>query len=162
MLAIRTMDRGAAFSTLRGIAGAASFPWGGKSFVGTGERGAGENRVHLLGRHRLFPFLTRVAPSQVDRAPCVVLDYDLPDNPWSIRQIHDEVREVEKGLWLGPAMWKGERGPALVLWFALDTREQARPIGGLRQETRIDAAARNSGRGSIACSRRAAAIIFTS
>lgn len=130
MLAIRNLDRGAAFARIRGLAGAAAFPWGGKSFTGAGENGAGENRVHLMGRHRLFPFLTKVAPSQIDRRPCVVLDYALSDNPWLIRQIHDEVREIEPGLWLGPAMWKAEKGPALVLWFALDTRVQARPIGG--------------------------------
>ena len=57
------------------------------------------------------------------------LDYDLADNPWAIRQIHDEVREVSPGLFLGPAMWKTEGAPAFVLWFALDTRDQARPIG---------------------------------
>jgi hypothetical protein len=129
MLAVRTLDEGAPAGAIRSLASAAFFPWGGKSFAGAGASGTGVNRVHLLGRHALFPFHTRLAPSVVDGAPCVMLDYDLPDNPLLIRKIHDEVREVTPGLWLGPAMWKGDGAPALVLWFALDTRVQALPVG---------------------------------
>ena len=129
MLAVRALDHGAPANLLRTIAGSKGFPWGGKSFQGSGARGAGFNRAHLFGRHQLFPFLTHVAPSAIDGSPCVVLDYDLPDNPSLIRAIHDEVREVSPGLYLGPAMWKTTTGPRLVLWFALDTRIQASPIG---------------------------------
>ena len=114
---------------LRRFSASKGFPWGGKSFAGSGDSGSGVNRVHLGGRHQLFPFLTRVAPSVVDGKPCVVLNYDLEDNPGFIRAIHDEVREVAPGLYLGPAMWKSASGPKLVLWFALDTRLQAAPIG---------------------------------
>lgn len=46
-----------------------------------------------------------------------------------IRKIHDEVREVSPGVFLGPAMWKSGQERTLVLWFALDTRDQAQPIG---------------------------------
>jgi hypothetical protein len=129
MLAVRTLDHGARGEILRRIAGSSSFPWGGKSFAGGGETGTGINRVHLFGRHQLFPFETSVRASAVDGAPCVVLDYDLPDNPRAIRAIHDEVREIVPGLFLGPAMWKTRGGPRLVLWFALDTRAQATPVG---------------------------------
>jgi len=129
MLSVRTLDHGLPGRVLRQIAGASGFPWGGKSFAGNGETGTGLNRVHLLGRHQLFPFLTSIRPSVLDGAPCVVLDYDLPDNPRLIRAIHDEVREIEPGLFLGPAMWKAAAGPKLVLWFALDTRVQAAAIG---------------------------------
>jgi hypothetical protein len=132
MLAVRGLDRGFVARALRSFSGSRSFPWGGKSFSGTGDAGAGVNRVHLGGRHQLFPFLTRVAPSVIDGAPCVALDYDLPDNPSFIRAIHDEVRDVGAGLYLGPAMWKSAAGPAFVLWFALDTRVQAPPIGTKR------------------------------
>jgi hypothetical protein len=132
MLAVRKLDRGTVGGTLRAFAGGAAFPWGGKSFASeSATTGSGINRVHLLGRHQLFPFHTRVAASAVDGRPTVVLDYDLPDNPWLIRQIHDEIREVSPGLFLGPAMWKTKGAPAFVLWFALDTRAQAKPIGSL-------------------------------
>ena len=129
MLSVRTLDHGVSGKLLRSLAGAGAFPWGGKTFHGQGERGTGVNRVHLFGRHQLFPFLTRIQPSAVDGAPCIALDYDLPDNPGVIRSIHDEVREVDAGLFLGPAMWKTQAGPRLVLWFALDTRVQAVPVG---------------------------------
>jgi hypothetical protein len=134
MLAVRHLDHGPVGAALRGLAGLASFPWGGKTFQGSGERGTGINRVHLGGRHALFPFRTFIRPSVVDGAPSVTLDYDLPDNPAFIRAIHDEVREIEPGLFLGPAMWKGQKGPTLVLWFALDTRVQAAPIGQTSSE----------------------------
>jgi len=132
MLAVRALDAGRAARALAGIARATWFPWGGKSFSGTGRAGRGINRVHLGGRHALFPFLTAVKPSVVDGAPCIALDYDLPDNPGFIRAIHDEVREVAPGLYLGPAMWKSADGHAFVLWFALDTRAQAEPLGTKR------------------------------
>lgn len=129
MLSVKSLDHGRRFRAIRGFARAGGFPWGGKSFSGRGATGTGINRVHLLGRHQLFPFHTRIQPSVIDGAPCVALDYDLPDNPALIRAIHDEVREVEPGLFLGPAMAKWASGPSFVLWFALDTRVQAKPIG---------------------------------
>jgi hypothetical protein len=133
MLAVRTLDRGVVGGAVRSLAAASFFPWGGKTFSGHGTGGTGVNRLHLFGRHQLFPFHTRVAESAVDGAPCIVLDYDLPDNPGVIRKIHDEVREVSPGLFLGPAMWKTAKGrPALVLWFALDTGVQSKPVGHAR------------------------------
>jgi hypothetical protein len=133
MLAVRTLDRGVAAGAIRSIARTSWFPWGGKTFAGRGASGAGVNRLHLFGRHHLFPFHTRSAASAIDGAPCIALDYDLPDNPGVIRKIHDEVREVSPGLFLGPAMWKRAKGrPALVLWFALDTRAQSKPVGHAR------------------------------
>lgn len=132
MLAVRALDHGLVARALRSISRAPIFPWGGKSFSGRGATGSGVNRVHLGGRHQLFPFHTRIQPSVLDGQPCLALDYDLPDNPALIRAIHDEVREVAPGLYLGPAMAKTASGPALVLWFALDTRVQARPVGHAR------------------------------
>ncbi len=120
MLAIRYADWGRVGEALRALAGSARFPWDGKSFQGhSATAGEGINRVHLLGRHRWFRFETRRAPSVMDGRPCVVLDYDLPENPGFIRKIHDEIREVAPGVMLGPAMWRGPAGPALVLWFGL-------------------------------------------
>ena len=138
MLAVVFAESRRAATALRRFAGASAFPWGGKSFrADTDTEGSGINRVHLFGRHKLFPFHTRNEASLIDGEPCVMLDYDLRDNPRVIRKIHDEVREVSAGLFLGPAMWKlsgPSSGPLgfdakLVLWFALDTNQQAAPIG---------------------------------
>ena len=96
------------------------FPWGGKSFQSySATTGRGINRVALLGEK--FPFDTRVEASAIDGKDCIFLDYDKPSNPWFIRAIRDELREVSPGLFLGPAMW-APRGktPRLVLWFAID------------------------------------------
>jgi hypothetical protein len=129
MLSVTHLDHGVAGAAIRALAGATLFPWGGKSFTGRGEFGSGINRIHFGGRHQLFPFLTRIQPSAIDGAPCIALDYDLRDNPALIRAVHDEVREIEPGLFLGPAMWKAARGPVFLLWFALDANNQVRPIG---------------------------------
>jgi hypothetical protein len=116
MLAVRGIERALA-SFSRGK----TFPWGGKSFKAeSAKSGTGINRVKLGGRHRLFPFETHIGASVLDERPCVVLDYDLRDNPGAIRAIHDEVREVGEGIFLGPACVKRSgRKPLVVLWFAL-------------------------------------------
>jgi hypothetical protein len=105
---------------------APSFVWEGKTFQAHSDtRGVGHNRVFVpraLGRQNLFPFETSFGPSAIDGRPTLILDYDLRVNPSYIRKIHDEIREVAPGLFLGPAMWKAARGKALVLWFALDSR----------------------------------------
>jgi hypothetical protein len=136
MLAVRGLDSGIGGALIRRFAGSAGFPWGGKTFEGRGKNGEGVNRVHLGGRHTLFPFKLSIGPSVVDGGSAVILDYDLPDNPWVIRQIHDEVREVAPGLLLGPAMWKTKDKPAHILWFALDLHDSAAPIGETHEARR--------------------------
>ena len=129
MLAVAGTGTGVVAGALRRFASARAFPWGGKSFAAsTDERGRGINRVHLGGRHLLFPFETDFAPSRIDDQPAIRLDYDLDDNPGLIRHIHDEIREVTPGLFLGPAMWRHGAEVTFVLWFALDTRVQATPV----------------------------------
>lgn len=129
MLAVRSLSGGILGGWLRAFAGSRSFVWDGKTFTSIDDRrGRGINRVSLpgvLGKQSLFPFETRVDASAVDGRRAIILDYDLPENPAYIRAIHDEIREVEPGLYLGPAMVKTGRGPVTVLWFALDTRCQS-------------------------------------
>ncbi len=116
---------------LRRWAASRSFVWEGKTFEAASDlRGSGHNRVNLpnvLGRQNLFPFATSFGPSAIDGKPTLVLDYDLDVNPGYIRHIHDEIREVSPGVFLGPAMWKRESSKLLVLWFALDANRRARP-----------------------------------
>lgn len=125
MLAVRGMP-GPIAARLRTFAGSRSFVWEGKTFAASSDtRGMGHNRVFVpraLGRQNLFPFATSFGPSAIDGKPTLVLDYDLDANPGYIRHIHDEIREVAPGLFLGPAMWKGATAKTLVLWFALDSR----------------------------------------
>lgn len=125
MLAVRGLPK-AIGGPLRRFAASRAFVWEGKTFAASSDtRGAGHNRVSIpraLGRQNLFPFETLFGPSAIDGKPTLILDYDLDVNPSYIRHIHDEVREVSPGLFLGPAMWKGDQGRSLVLWFALDSR----------------------------------------
>ncbi len=98
------------------------FPWRGKSFVAAGNdpnHGAGENRV-FTDRTRWFRFDTFVAPSRAGAFDAVQLDYDNPRNPFFIRAIKDEVRQLRPGLFLGQAYLKTKRRQILVLYFGLE------------------------------------------
>lgn len=125
MLAVRGIPPGFR-APLQRWAASPSFLWEGKTFQATSDtRGTGHNRVYVpsvFGRQNLFPFDTSFGPSAIDGKPTLILDYDLDVNPGYIRRIHDEIREVARGLFLGPAMWKGRKRKTLVLWFALDSR----------------------------------------
>jgi hypothetical protein len=115
---------------LRRWAESSSFVWEGKSFEASSDtQGMGFNRVNgasVLGRQNLFPFATSFGPSAIDGKPTLILDYDLAVNPGYIRHVHDEVREVSPGLFLGPAMWKSGPKKIMILWFALDATRAAR------------------------------------
>lgn len=125
MLAVRGLPEALA-KPLRRWAAARSFVWEGKTFQARSDaRGDGHNRVNVpnvLGRQNLFPFETSFGPSAIDGRPTLILDYDLRINPGYIRRIHDEIREVSPGLFLGPAMIKTETKKVLALWFGLDSR----------------------------------------
>lgn len=121
--AVGPLGQGLAHFALRQFSGSSIFPWAGKSFYTVGESsGMGINRVRLGTTVKLFAFSTRIGPSAIDGDPCVILDYDRPENPFFIRAIHDEIRCVAPGLWLGPAMVKTKSRPHLVLFFALHKR----------------------------------------
>jgi hypothetical protein len=118
MLAWPALDtHPAASAALRAFAGARSFPWRGKSFSADG----GINRV-FSDRIRLFPFRTFVGKSRAGDFDAVQLDYDLPENPFFIRRIKDEIREVERGVWLGQAYFATKQRDLLWLYFGLAVR----------------------------------------
>lgn len=125
MLAVRRLPGGIA-GAIRNWAASPSFVWEGKTFASASDtRGMGHNRVNLprvLGRQNLFPFATSFGASAIDGKPTLILDYDLDVNPSFIRHVHDEIREVSPGLFLGPAMWKSGAEKTLVLFFGLDAR----------------------------------------
>jgi hypothetical protein len=126
MLAIRYVEGAPVGRLVRALAASPRFLWDGKTFAARSDQeGSGINRIRIpgaLGRQDLFPFETLFGASALDGEPTLILDYDLPRNPPWIRKVHDEIREVAPGLFLGPAMWKTAAGPKPLLWFALDTR----------------------------------------
>lgn len=103
-------------------AGRDSFPWRGKSFSHwSSTHGEGMNRV-VSDQVLLFRFRTNVRPSRHDQKPCVNLDYDLAGNPFFIRAVEDEIREIEPGLFLGQAWLRYGLKKHFVLWFGLTSR----------------------------------------
>jgi hypothetical protein len=107
---------------VRAWASSGLFVWRGKSFrPGAADEGEGINRV-IDDRLRLFRFETFIGPSRAGSFDALQLDYDLPSNPFFIRAIKDELRELQPGLWLGQA-WLVARGrETLVLYFGLTNR----------------------------------------
>lgn len=120
-----------AWNRVRGLAGAAlralgrwdRFPWRGKSFRGTGEQGDGDNRIFLERFHR-YRFETSIGPSRAGAFDAVHLDYDRAENPFFVRAIHDELRQLRPGLYLGQAYLLRPVSvvsrPRLVLYFGLE------------------------------------------
>jgi hypothetical protein len=106
----------------RALASSRLFPWRGKSFrpLGAGQ-GEGINRV-FSDRLRLFRFTTFVGKSRAGDFDAVQLDYDHPENPFFIRAIKDEIRELSPGVYLGQA-WLLVSGKAhLGLYFGLTSQ----------------------------------------
>jgi hypothetical protein len=117
---------GVGAAALRALVSAERFPWRGKTFraaSGDAATGDGDNRV-ISERWHLFKFETFVGPSRAGAFDAVQLDYDQPGNPFFIRAIKDEVRELRPGLWLGQAYLETSKAkaPRLVLYFGLEKR----------------------------------------
>lgn len=125
VLQLRHLDHSVLRALLRPLFASRHFPWQGKRFDTRARRsGKGDNCLRLpFVELRWFPFRARVGKSHIDGQDCVLLDYDSASNPRPVRRIRDELREVSPGVYLGPVLWQ-RRGalPALLLWFALDTR----------------------------------------
>lgn len=126
MLAWRGVGRGVLAGWLRRRALSPRFVWSGKTFAAADDAsGSGVNRIvveRLLGRQNMFPFASRIDRSLFDDRPTVVIDYDRPANPWFMRRIHDEIRQLAPGLFLGLDMWKANPRSIGLVWFALDAR----------------------------------------
>jgi hypothetical protein len=116
-----TVLSGRAARLVRGWASSGAFPWRGKSFMPrAGGAGEGINRV-VSDRLKLFRFETSIGRSRAGDFDAVELDYDLPENPFFIRAIKDEIREIAPGLYLGQAYLKLPSATRLVLFFALSS-----------------------------------------
>lgn len=114
-----TILRGRPAAVARAWASSRSFPWRGKSFRPLAhDRGEGINRV-FSDRLKLYRFETSIQPSLAGDFTCVELDYDLPENPFFIRPIRDEIRSLGSGLYLGQAYLMLRDRSNLVLYFGL-------------------------------------------
>jgi hypothetical protein len=116
-----TVLRGWPAKLARAWASSNAFVWRGKSFAPRADAGEGINRV-IDDRLRLFRFETYIGPSRAGAFDALQLDYDLPSNPFFIRAIKDELRELRPGLWLGQAYLQARGRETLVLYFGLTDR----------------------------------------
>lgn len=90
-------------------------PWSGKSF--SSEKRQGDNRL-LFNQVSTAPFEFVQGTSKHDGDECLVLDYDIDQNPFLLKYIHDEVRRIEDHLVLGQMYFKPTS--SLILYFALE------------------------------------------
>ena len=51
------------------------------------------------------------------------LNYDQQGNPWFIRQIRDDLKKIDEGLFLGTANFRTKSGYKFILYFALETEQ---------------------------------------
>jgi len=132
MLAVPGFEAPFVAGVLRRFAESGLNVWEGKSFTAhaRANEGRGFNRVRVPWRRRAFPFRTYATDSVIDGKPCLAISYDVPENPGFVRPTYDELRSVGNGIFLGRGMKKrSDKGPKLLVWFALDTNRQDRDPG---------------------------------
>jgi hypothetical protein len=73
------------------------------------------------GRYATFPFTTRDAPSifTPGGADVLKIDYEHPQSPWLIRDILDELVQIDDDLYLGQALLRARGRLHRVAWFEL-------------------------------------------
>lgn len=120
-LAIAGLHRTPLGSLVNLFARSPFFPWTGKNFSARSLiKGSGINRINLtIARQEWFAFQTSFKSSLVDNRPCIHLNYGLKGNPWLLKQLIDELREVEPGLFLGVALLKARNSRLKLLYFAI-------------------------------------------
>jgi hypothetical protein len=110
-------------------------PWLGKRFDAQAKRGTNSiSRLGLLarpltkvrktgGHYEAFPMTNWVEPGKIDPGTDVlVIDYaSLPDNPWPVSRVRDELVEIVPNTYLGKMLWRQDDGYYLLAYFALKT-----------------------------------------
>ncbi len=78
------------------------------------------------GTFTAFSFRTKHGQSQLlGDVEVLRIDYDLPENPWPVRQVVDELVRIDVGIYLGQALLRRRKGWMRAGWFALEKDEAA-------------------------------------
>jgi hypothetical protein len=94
-------------------------PWEGKSFSPDGRFGANRVLGQDLGRFRCD-----VEPSIIDGQPTLRLDYDLAGQPWPVRRLFDELRQVSASIAIGVGCLRAPLGRNLIVfWFGVEAAQ---------------------------------------
>ena len=64
-------------------------------------------------------FRCACGPSELDGKPTLFLTHDEPGSHWPVKRLVCELREVAKGVAIGPASLRTVRGPVLLAWLGL-------------------------------------------
>ena len=121
LLAIAGLHRTPAGLLINAFGKTPFFPWVGKSFSARSLiKGSGINRINLtLTRQEWFAFQSGFRSSIVDGRPCISLNYRLKSNHWLVRQLTDELREIEPGLYLGVTFLHTSKLKLKLLYFVI-------------------------------------------
>lgn len=80
----------------KGSVGNIKVGWQGKKFDASSSSG-----INLISGKEQYPFKTYVGKGLADNIDVLKIDYNLPQNPFWLRFILDEIVEVERGKYLG-------------------------------------------------------------
>ncbi len=80
----------------KGSVGNIKTGWEGKKFDASSSSG-----INLISGKEQYPFKTYAGKGLADNIDVLKIDYNLPQNPFWLRFILDEIVEVEKGKFLG-------------------------------------------------------------
>ena len=99
------------------------FIWRGKVFTKASDyQGKGINRFKIGPlKFLLWNCETRISPPLVGDTNVFHLIYDLPGNPWFIRQIRDDIRKIDDGLYLGSANFMLMGQHRFLVYFILES-----------------------------------------
>lgn len=133
-LALHRPRSGPFASAARRFAASSRFAWDGKSFRSRGLRtGVGWNRLAVGPLLAGLPFQTSIIPSRLDHRPAVGVRYDAPRVPRPLHRLHDELREVLPGVFVGPSGAIVGGKFVVLCWFAVDTTRQAGSFDSRRE-----------------------------
>ncbi|WP_069164686.1 hypothetical protein [Nocardia altamirensis] len=94
--------------------------WRGKSVTTSQGKTAGLNRIGLGPLElRRYHFTTRIGQSAFTGRAVLLLDHNLPANPFYIRRFHDELVRVDAGLYLATTHYLIKNRLRFVCYFAL-------------------------------------------
>lgn len=97
--------------------------WRGKVLEQTSHGPRGVNRLGVGSLElRRFHFAARVDTSHFGDREVVLLDHDNPANPDYVRRFHDELVQVDDGLFLATSHYRVADGLRELCYFALSTR----------------------------------------
>ena len=100
------------------------WPWRGKRFDACAGRGTNEFGIGRLLTAAALPFEMNPGRCFDGSGPCMVVSYDLPENPRAQRSKRYEIRQVADRLFLSRALKLTDAGYELICFYGLEKTEE--------------------------------------